>query len=421
MIIAFGRTFPSDKQDKILSQMNERINKTLCGKPLEIQKVINAIDRLGKEIASGKYDDRISRLSTDNPMKYKALAVKMLSKNAVENKIKTELGCINDKSKNTKTKITPLGVIFHIAAGNMDGLPAYCVAEGLLTGNINILKLPQADNGLSVEIISRLIEIEPQLGEYIYVFDTPSTDIHGMEKMAALADGISVWGGDGAITAVRKLAPPNVKLIEWGQKLGFVYISGKYEQNDLRDIADHIAVTKQLLCSSCQVIYLDTEKSDELYSFSKLFLPLLEEAVAVHSSSSLAARANITLNSYTDMLEGYITKNANPDYLKGKGGCGVKICKDSTLELSPLMCNVLVKRLPKDKIIPVLRKSKGYLQTAGLICPDDEKEYLCNILSRSGVTRITSPKMMSEIFFGEGHDGEYSLRRFTKIVNEFVQ
>ena len=42
----------------------------------------------------------------------------------------------------------PLGVLLHIAAGNADGLPAFSVAEGLATGNINILKLPQADNGL---------------------------------------------------------------------------------------------------------------------------------------------------------------------------------------------------------------------------------------------------------------------------------
>lgn len=421
MIIAFGKTFPSDRQDDILSQMENKINQTLSGNPLDIQKVIAAIEKLGKEIESGKYDDRISALPIDNPMKYKDLAVKMLSKDAVEEKLKTELGSTSTaQCDNTETKVMPLGVIFHIAAGNMDGLPAYCAAEGLLAGNINILKLPQADNGLSVEIINRLIEIEPDLADYIYVFDTPSSDIHGMEKMATLSDGISVWGGDEAITAVRRLAPPNTKLIEWGHKLGFVYISGKYEQSDLRDIAEHIAITKQLLCSSCQVIYLDTEDMEELLRFGKKFLPLLEKAVLVHLSSSLGTRANITITDYTDMLEGFISDKTNPYLLKGKGGCSVRICKDSGLELSPLMCNVLVKRLPQKNILPVLRKSKGYLQTAGLICPHEDKQALCDILLRCGVTRIVKPKDMSAAFIGESHDGEYSLRRYTKIVTESI-
>lgn len=38
----------------------------------------------------------------------------------------------------------PLGVLFHIAAGNAEALPAYSVAEGLLMGNVNLLKLPAA-------------------------------------------------------------------------------------------------------------------------------------------------------------------------------------------------------------------------------------------------------------------------------------
>ena len=207
MIIAFGKRFKSGEQDKILSLMEDRINKTLSGKPLDIQKVINAIDALGKEIKSGIYDEKIKNLPIDDPLQYKDTAVNMLSRNALETKLKTELG---EAALQSSTKIMPLGVIFHIAAGNMEGLPAYCLAEGLLTGNINILKLPQADNDLSVEIIERLIAVEPDLADYIYIFDSPSSDIRGMEKMAALADGINLWGGDEAVMAVRRLAPPAV-------------------------------------------------------------------------------------------------------------------------------------------------------------------------------------------------------------------
>ena len=122
----------------------------------------------------------------------------------------------------------PLGTLFHISAGNMDALPAYTVVEGLLTGNVNILKLPQADNGLTVAALSKLIETEPSLAEYVYVFDTPSSDIAAMRRLSEMADGVVVWGGDAAVSAVRAMAPTGAKLIEWGHRLSFAYISGDW-------------------------------------------------------------------------------------------------------------------------------------------------------------------------------------------------
>lgn len=429
MIIANGKIYDSGLQDKILSCLEQNINKTLRKKPIDTKKVISAIDRLGKDIGAGKYDSEINALPVDEPQRYKALAAAMLSRENLELKLKTELGITPKEmgqqfgTGQVNTKIMPLGVLLHIAAGNMDGLPAFSLAEGLLTGNINILKLPQADNGLSVKIINVLLSYEPDLAPYIYVFDTPSSDVNAMKKMAALADGITVWGGDAAVTAVRRLAPVNAKLIEWGHKLGFVYISGSYSKKDLEGIAKHIAATKQLLCSSCQVIYLDTENIGELHRFCTKFLPVLEKAVMSKRSvsDSIGSRAYRTLTDYTDMLEGFVkstetARGKKPLEFKGRG-CSLDIRYDNELELSPMMCNVLVKRLPYNKIVPVLRRKKGYLQTVGLICNEEEKEALTRIFSRCGATRIVSPKNMSEYFSGEGHDGEYALRRYVRVVN----
>ncbi len=425
MIIAHGKIYPSEEQDKILAEAEEQINETLASKTLPPETVISAIDRLGRDIERGVFDDRINALPVDDPAHYKALAVEMLSRGFLEYKLKTELGSPARgisaiPGKSIGTRVMPLGVIFHIAAGNMDGLPAFSLAEGLLTGNVNILKLPQADNGLSVEIISKLTEYEPSLADFIYVFDTPSSDVHAMRKMAALADGIAVWGGDEAVSAVRALAPVGAKLIEWGHKLSFAYISGYSDkQCDISAwaaLAAHIASTKGLLCSSCQVIYLDTENDKDLEDFCGEFLPILEREVERRTPVSLGGRAHSSLLRYTDMLEDILGGAPVPRVYKGKG-CSLTIGADSELELSDMMCNVLVKKLPRREILPVLRRKKNYLQTAGLICSDADRAELSDILARSGVTRITTAGAMSEYFAGEAHDGEYPLRRYTRIVN----
>ncbi len=421
MILYAGKIYESSLQDALLDRLSDDLDRVLSMKTLLPQTVISAVSKLGEEIASGKYDKELDEIKIEQPERIKFLCAKMLARENLEYKLNIELKSTEapeppEGLSKISSKRMPLGVIFHIAAGNMDGLPAFSLAEGLLSGNVNILKLPSADNGLSLKLISRLIELEPELSDFVYVFDTPSSDIRAMQKMAQLADGISVWGGDPAISAVRTLAPTGAKLIEWGQKLGFCYISGYTDKTgELSALAEHIAKTRQLLCSSCQTIFLDAEDENELKSFCKEFLPLLEKAVERHKSPILGERAYGSLISCTELLEDIIGNKAQSEF-RGKG-CRLIIRLDSELELSPMMCGVLVKRLPKDKILKELRKSKGYLQTAGLICSPEKRNELCDILSRCGVTRITSAGNMSEYFSGEAHDGEYPMSRYTRIVN----
>ena len=64
-----------------------------------------------------------------------------------------------------------------------------------------------------------------------------------------------------------------------------------------------------------------------------------------------------------------------------------------------------------------LRRQKGRLQTAGLLCAPEDREELTGLLARAGLTRITRAGSMSDAFPGEGHDGEYPLRRYVRIVD----
>ena len=79
-----------------------------------------------------------------------------------------------------------------------------------------------------------------------------------------------------------------------------------------------------------------------------------------------------------------------------------------------MYANVLVKRLPAEHILPVLRRKKGELQTAGLICTPERRAELTEILLRSGVNRVMKAGDMSAAFTGEAHDGEYPLRRYIR-------
>ena len=424
MILANGKRYESAMQDELLAGLEEKLNATLAGPGLEPETVIAAIDRLGQQAAEGAFDRELAALQIDGAVQYKEMAVRLLRRNHLEFKLRTELGADFRPDRITeppeglrplRVLARPLGVLLHIAAGNADGLPAFSVAEGLATGNINILKLPQADNGLTLTILEALLEIEPRLADYLYVFDTPSSDVGAIQKMAALSDGIVVWGGETAVAAVRRFAHPGTRLIEWGHRLSFAYLSGERPRAELEALARHIVATKQLLCSSCQVIYLDTADFGAVQAFCDRFWPMLEQAARAHRPSTIGAVAELSLRTYTDRLEAILDGGRVKPWSSPL--CSLIPKEDSKLELSPMFGNVLVKPLPRAQIIPVLRQAKPYLQTAGLGCEPDCRQALIDLLVRAGVTRISYPGSMSEGIPGEAHDGVYPLRQYLRMVD----
>ena len=426
MILANGKLYPTDRQDEILSGLEECLNRTLAEQSLSPETVIAAIDRLGRRLDQGEFDLLLAQVEQAD--RYLAQIRPLLTREALEYKLRVELGvdaapyrtAPPDGLPSLSARPAPLGVLLHIAAGNVDGLPAYSVVEGLLTGNINILKLPRADNGLSVEILRQLIQEEPALTDFIYVFDTPSEDVDALLRMARLSDGIVVWGGDGAVSAVRRFAPVGAKLIEWGHRLSFAYLSGPQDRaQDWPALAGHIIETRQLLCSSCQVIYLDTDSMEEVHTFCRAFLPVLEQAAVRGPARSLGAAAEQTLRRYQARIERAIsggTGDSGRTVYDGRG-CSLTACADRELELSDLFGNPLVKALPRRELLPVLRRQKGRLQTAGLLCPEADRAALTGLLVRAGVNRVLGAGEMSDTFCGEAHDGEYPLRRYTRMVN----
>ena len=264
MILAKGKLYGEEEREVLLARLEDEINETRVRAPLRSETVIAALDALGRHIENGQFDAQLAALGLSRRTDAVRTATAMLRRENLEYRLHMELGMHlgseypltpPNGSARRICRAVPLGTVLHIAAGNADGLPVLSLAEGLLTGNINLLKLPQADGGLSVEAVRCMLEIEPELADYIYIFDTPSSDVVTLQRLAALCDGIITWGGDAAIEAVRRFAPVGAKLIEWGHRLSFAYISGyEDEQLELRALAEHIIQTKQLLCSSCQTI-----------------------------------------------------------------------------------------------------------------------------------------------------------------------
>jgi len=407
MILYKGELYENSKQDNLLKTLYDDCLSTLSkGNRLSSDTVIRACEGLYKRLLEHEFDKIVLPLlqKFNIPEEQYIKTVNMLSPNNLREKVIRELG-------DNKENIYPLGILFHIAAGNVDVLPGFSVIEGLLAGNINILKLPTGDSGVSTKLLKCLIDEEPILKDYIYVFDIPSIELESLKFIANFSNGIVVWGGDSAVTAVREFAPITSKIITWGHKLSFGYVSPLVSDNDLYKIAEHICITNQVLCSSCQGIFIDTDDNKNLLDVGNRFFKQLKIANKKIGREDLGMIGKNTFQLYSKSLE----ENQN-DIILNEDGVSVVIKQDSELELSYMFRNVWIKKLPRYEIVNKLHKHKDHLQTAYLFYENQEKQDIKALLINAGVTKISSLNNdLNEI--KEAHDGEYSLRRYTKIIN----
>lgn len=426
MNLVDGKILDTQDCDAVLASLNDRILATLAKPRLRSELVVSACDQLVSALDGDVHLPVMRALGIPEALgkNYMAEAQALFSGDALRWRLQKELGegyaqVLADHPIHgtypVEEQLVPLGVLLHVAAGNADGLPAFSVIEGLLTGNINILKLPAAEGGLSVWLLLELIKIEPLIAEYVYVFDYSSKDLVHMNQLIEAADGVVVWGGIEAVSSFRSLLPPHIRLIEWGHKISFAYVTKNGLDDDkLCGLAANIASTGQLLCSSCQGIYVDTEDLDDVYAFCGRFLPLLEKAVGEFSGNMDAGiKAQAALRRYTAELE----STFNGSRVFTGRDCSLIACKDQILEPAMGFTNTWVKALGQTQVLKTLRPYKNYLQTAALICGPQEEAALSDLLLKSGVVRVSSAKRMSATYSGAPHDGEFPLRRYTKVAS----
>lgn len=417
---------PVLKEDFIsrISELEQRIREDLLLEPLLPQVVIEAAHTLAEEINQQAVAAELVAMEVPKwaAEEYVRVTVESLHREELIKKVRTELGEAPFVWKQAvygiEEKKQPLGAIMHIGAGNTLGLSAFSVIEGLLTGNINILKLPENEGGLSSRLLMRLVQIEPRLKPYVYVIDVSSKDTEVISQLIMVANAVVVWGSDEAIGAIRQLAPPSLPVIEWGHRLSFAYFTaGEDDEVALHGLARDICLTDQLYCSSPQCVFYETDNTEELDAFAYKLAKHVETVSGQYppAARSINIQGQITwVHELVRMDEILREKKLITDEKKQYG---VMIDYNAKLKASPLFRNIWVMPVKREELLGLLRANKGYLQTVGLCCSDKDIDALSAIFYAAGVNRIIACGNMSTNYTGEPHDGSYALGRYIRTVN----
>jgi phenylacetate-coenzyme A ligase PaaK-like adenylate-forming protein len=351
-----------------------------------------------------------------------------LDRDNLERKLRSELGSLNaflPSRRQYEDSVfeawAPLGLLVHVAPSNSPTVAPLSVVEGLLSGNLNFLKISQSEGPFPQHFLKGLVDCDPtgHLSRFVVAARFSSRNQAWLGRLFSAADGIAVWGGEEAVQSVRKAAPPSARVIEWGHKISFIYLTAEAMRDSriLKQAAKECCLFEQQACSSPQCIYVDTGDWKTLENFGER----LAKALAVVSKSmpaiapSPAEQAEITLATELARQESCVgrTKVIEDPAKKWR----VLIDARPALAASPLFRTIWVKPLPRRDIIATLRPMRYYLQTAGLACGLRDLAELSQSLLGAGAVRVRRVGEMAGSYSGEAHDGVYALQRYCRRVS----
>lgn len=409
---------------------------SVLAEPLGVDVVVAACDRLAHQLADTGHPVRcrLSACLIEAGTAPEAAAtafdvlVHFLGRESLERKLRSELGSVRpDRLVRAEPRETnfetwaPVGMIAHIAPGNAPTVGALTVVEGLLAGNVNVVKVPGHDSLFTHELLAALAACDPTglIEQYVVVLRFSSGNTRWLQLMCQAADAVAAWGGESAVAGVAEHVPAGCRLVEWGHKISFSYLT-EASWNDprtLKALAEDVCRAEQQACSSPQVIYLDTRCDDEVFTFAECFAKVLAAVSAKTAPAELgvAERAEITNTEIVAELEEQLGLTC---ILRADDGSW-RVIADTRCELraSPLFRSVWIKPLPRARITSVLRPMRRYLQTVGLAADRTDTAVLSRAFFTAGALRVTAVGKQLDSYDGEPHDGVYALQRYSRRVS----
>ncbi|GHU38742.1 hypothetical protein FACS1894190_01020 [Spirochaetia bacterium] len=395
---------------------------------LETQTLLDSGDALCGILKNGDADlERTLVENNTDPKTAKETVMGLsgvFSKEYMLNKLEHELGSITpfvprrfNLENNILECYKPLGVLCHVAAGNSPGMGALSVLEGLLSGNINIVKLSSKENGFSAILLHKLILCDKTgiLSKYIYALDISSKEQDLLKRLFDFSTAVVAWGGTDAIDSVRNAT--STPVIAWGHHLSFAYLTAKgVTDKTLENLARDICEENQQACASPQCLFyegsfeelpaLALRLKDALAKISPLYpLPVLD----VHEAAQITQQ-NIMVRLGSCMDEGDIIEADDKSFR-------IYINREPAITPSPLFRTIWLKPMQRHELVKYIMPMSRFMQTVSLGCAVDEVYDLSEILMKCGATRIVSCGNVFASYAGEPHDGVFALSRYCKRIS----
>lgn len=334
--------------------------------------------------------------------------------------------CLDTFTYESKEKIiraTPLGLLCHIGAGNVFLGAIDSLIHGIITKNINILKVSSQDFIFPTIFIEALIDADRNniIIPYIAItyWDKDNTQVNDYIKN--ICDAILLFGGEDAVVNYKNGLSSKTKLFDFGPKLSFGLICKGLNESDVINsainFAKDIIYWEQRACTSCQNIFIEDDKN------TSIFINALHNALENLNSSYPQPR--IELNSAIEIrtlkeLEKWNCFHGNTTLLEGTNSNHTILVKNSNnLIDSPLNRTIYINKINdyKELFKGNINKFKYYMSTVAIASNRNIQNIIEDFIS-IGVMRFCKPGTMSSSDNpSQSHDGVYLPNLLIKYIN----
>jgi len=354
-----------------------------------------------------------------------------LDRDTLTKKIDVEFGGVplaigekyNRRSK-TGLRYYPLGTILHVLSGNVFLVGPGSLIEGLVTGNVNVLKMPSEERFFLPLFLESLRECDRDgvVSSSIAAIDFSSSQTDVIDVFKNQMDGLVIWGGESAVNAYRNSLPARTRVIVFGPKLSFSVVTRQGLETlgaDLiaRAIANEVVIWDQQACTAPQVCYVESAES------AREILRALPEAIRKVQKGMPPGRPSADAAVEIRKLRGVAeVREALGEGLlvdSGNDNLDHTFILDRALELEPSPLSRTLRFVPYTnlgEVLDAVEAVRGYLQTVGIAASPFEWNALSAEFSLRGALRLLPLGTMSGGEIDDPHDGLHDLPQFMNQV-----
>lgn len=417
--------------DKVLSKKMNTLSK------IPIDKIIATLEKVGATLSNpnGVYYkvlmEKLPKLLNYSD-EMVDLGLKFFPEMVSSKNLKAKLASLGDyrsldyfvqSDGGQSVRSVPVGTVCHIAAGNIFLGAVDSLIHGIITKNINILKVSKQDLLFPTVFYKVLKEVDidnvilPYLSIVYWSKDCKEIDAFIKQNV----DSILLFGGEEAAKSYKMGLSPKTNLLSFGPKISFGIVCKDSSLEMLKEsaagFARDIILWEQRACTSCQNIFL--EKSNLNNEFIEMLNDALEQEAMNFKQSNIDIDAEVEIrrarelaiwDSYNKKGECYEGVNSNHTII---------VQSDFNVHDSPLNRTVYVNIVDsyKDIIGGNLSFMKYYMSTVA-ISSKMKQEIIENLIDL-GVLRFCIPGTMatgSEAC--ASHDGLYIINSLVKFINK---
>lgn len=428
--------------------------RTICQKA-EIQKekmasfplaqTLTLIDHLGKKWSDPNYPLRLVAMEmlpmvTGYSREMLSLAFNELStlfqSSLMQKKIHTELRGMaryprfhHDDQNHRLLQWRPLGVVLHILSGNVFLVGPSSWLEGVLTGNVTLLKLSSGEPLFMPLFLESVAQCEKELNYPPILSQSTATLSYSSSKRDIIeafqhnVDGLVVWGGDEAVKSYREGLPSNKRMVIFGPKISFALITSQAIESEeklhqvAQSLTQEITIWDQSACTAPQICYVEGEESaKKLINLLPYYLDRREKEIPqgrVDPEASAEIRKWRSLYEMADIQEAGMLRASSVD-LKW-----TVVLEKKEMALTPSPLYRTLKIIPLENIQELEKITapvKDYLQTVGLASDVHQFFPLTEKCVQWGALRVMPLGQMFSGAIDDPHDGQYSLPQLLQLV-----